>query len=194
MGIVIAGGQSRRMGAEKTLLQIGDQTILQRTLERLSAQVDQVALNANGNVDRLAAFGLPIIPDRRTDLGTPLAGLHAGLSWAVEHDFDHVVTVPSDCPFLPADLVGRFTRRPTRPTIAASLGQCHFLTGLWPTRCLDLLGEAIDQRHLRSMKSWASAAQVEIETWQAEKFDPFFNVNTPDDLAEAVQIAAEFSA
>lgn len=148
-----------------------------------------VALNANGDVARYALLELPVIADVNRDVGTPLAGLHAALNWAaVSHDA--VLTVPSDCPFLPADLVQRLSVAGV-PAIAASGDEVHYLTGIWPVKLLPRIEGALAQG-MRRVKDWAAAAEASVVTWPAIPFDPFMNVNTPEDLAVAEGIAASF--
>ncbi|MEO0917488.1 MAG: molybdenum cofactor guanylyltransferase, partial [Pseudomonadota bacterium] len=110
LGVILAGGQARRMGGgDKGLLQIGDRTLLDLAIERLSPQVDGLALNANGAPERFAAFELPVLPDPLPDYPGPLAGVLAGLEWADAHGATHIVTAAADTPFFPADLVPRLT-------------------------------------------------------------------------------------
>src|SRR5437588_8616739 len=109
-GLVLAGGLARRMGgADKALIRIGNETILARTLARLTPQVAGVVLNANGDAARFAAFGLPVVADSVPDFAGPLAGILAGLDWVAANRprTETVVSVPGDCPFLPRDLVAR---------------------------------------------------------------------------------------
>lgn len=184
--VIIAGGRSCRMGKEKLLLTIGGQ----RMIDRIRAVLPEgVALNANGDAARYDVFGLPVIPDVKDEVGTPLAGLHAALSWAaLMHDA--VLTVPSDCPFLPPDLVQRLAIAGA-PAIAASGDEVHYLTGLWPVTLLPRLEDALAQG-MRRVKDWAAAVEASVVTWPVTPFDPFMNVNTPEDLAVAKKIAARF--
>ncbi len=106
--VIIAGGRSTRMGREKALIELAGNPIIQWIIDRVAPQVRTLAINANGNSQRYKAFGLPVVPDV-IGAGSPLAGLHAALSWGAAHGCDAVVTVPSDSPFLPRDLVARLT-------------------------------------------------------------------------------------
>jgi molybdenum cofactor guanylyltransferase len=190
--VIIAGGRSRRMGEEKALLRIGGTVLLTRIIDRLSPQVTAVALNVNGDVARYSSFRLPIIPDVRTAVHTPLAGLHAALQWTSDRGFDAAVTVPSDCPFLPHDMVRRLQGVHGLAAVAASGGEMHHLTGLWPRSLLGILESAIDRDGLFRVKDWATRAGATPVTWADQPYDPFLNVNTPEDLALANAIAAEF--
>ncbi len=190
-GVIIAGGRSSRMGGEeKAFKTIGGRTILDHIIVRLRPQVDALAINANGDASRFSSTGLPVFPDRLTDIATPLAGLHASLAWARDNGHDLLLTVPADTPFLPRDLA----RRLESPSIAASSGQEHFIIGAWPTRLADILEHAIRDDGLFRVKDWVAIVKARPVEWPATPCDPFFNVNTPEDLAEAVRIAAEFDS
>src|SRR2546422_3321345 len=109
-GLVLAGGLARRMGGgDKALIRIGNETILQRALARLTPQTAGIVLNANGDPARFASFGLPIVADSVPDFAGPLAGILAGLDWTAAHrpDCPVVASVATDAPFFPEDLVTR---------------------------------------------------------------------------------------
>ena len=192
LAVIVAGGRSSRMGREKAFELICGRTIMSRIVERLSSQVSAVVINANGDVERFRDLGLPVVGDVRSDVGTPLAGLHAALCFANEQDFASVLTVPSDCPFLPLDLAGRLAAEGGDAAIAASGGQAHYLTGLWSRHLLEDLEQALDQPP--RLQDWARRCGAAVVEWSVAPFDPFFNINTPEDLAEAERIAAEFHA
>ncbi len=192
-GVIIAGGRSSRMGREKALAMLGGKALLSRVIERIGPQVTAVVVNANGDASRFAAFGLSVIADRHLDIGTPLAGLHAALSFARDEGFDEVLTVPSDAPFLPRDLTPRLAEARSTAAIATSGGQQHFLTGLWSHRLLEELEVAIHDAGLVRVKDWAKSCGASVVDWPDEAYDPFFNVNTPEELAEAQRIMVEFN-
>jgi molybdopterin-guanine dinucleotide biosynthesis protein A len=188
-GVIIAGGRSSRMGGEEKAFRIiGGRAILERIIARIEPQVDILAINANGDASRFAATGLAVFPDSLTGIATPLAGLHASLAWARDHGHDRLLTVPADTPFLPGDLAERLET----PAIAASGGQEHFIVGSWPTALADSLERAIRNDGLCRVKDWAKLVDAKSVEWPKTPYDPFFNVNTPEDLAEAARIAAEF--
>ncbi|MFT3988371.1 molybdenum cofactor guanylyltransferase [Aestuariivirga sp.] len=183
--VIIAGGASSRMGAEKLLLPVGQRRIIDRLLSILP---QPVALNANGDPARFAGVSLPVIADSMKDIGTPLAGLHAALLWGEAQDVDAVLTVPSDCPFLPSDLAARLSAAGA-PAVAASGGAVHYLTGLWPVTARASL-ESLTARGVRRVRDWVEAVDARTVEWDARPFDPFMNVNTPEELAEANRIAS----
>ncbi len=192
LGAIIAGGASTRMGGrEKSFLELDGTTLLERTLSRLRFQVDEVIINANGDASRFAATDAKIVADLLANVGTPLAGLHAALDHGQSHGFDAVVTLPSDAPFLPLDLVERLLEggEVSGAAIARSGAQDHYLTGIWTTGMAKPLGRLIEHEGVRRVQDFVIRAKAEKVVWAAIPHDPFFNINTPEDLALAEQIA-----
>ena len=200
MGVILAGGLATRMGGgDKALLPLGGQPILRHVVDRLAPQVAGMALNANGDPARFSGFGLPVIPDSIAGYPGPLAGVLAGLDWAAGQGADTIVTVAGDTPFFPADLVARLSE--------AAQGQAHPLVlaatprgneetksmtgklirhptfGLWPVALRDDLRAALAE-DIRKVVIWTGRHDGREAVFQREG-DPFFNVNTPADLAAA---------
>jgi len=197
LGLVLAGGLARRMGGgDKARITIGGVTILERVLARLKPQCSRIIINANDSAARFADTGLPVVQDSVPGFVGPLAGILAGLDWAAAHapETANVVSVPGDCPFLPADLVVRLqaARRAEGQLLAcAGSGEWrHPVVGLWPVRLRDDLRRALAEEGLRKIESWTARHGVAIADWPTSPIDPFFNVNTPKDVAEAERLAA----
>lgn len=194
LGVILAGGQATRMGGgDKGLLRLGGQTLLDRVIERLSPQVAGLALNANGDPARFDRFGLPVLADSVAGFAGPLAGVLAGLDWAAEQGAETIVTAAADTPFFPGDLVPQLllagegmdhplvlaaTPDPERGTVR------HPTFGLWPVALRDDLHAAL-VGGLRKVVLWTDAHDGRLARFPVARFDPFFNVNTPDDLARA---------
>jgi molybdopterin-guanine dinucleotide biosynthesis protein A len=198
LGLVLAGGQARRMGGgDKIMLTIGGSKILDRVLERMRPQCTRLILNANGDPARFAATRLPVVPDEMQDFSGPLAGVLAGLDWAAANtpDLAYVVSVPGDCPFLPRDLVARLhaAREAEHKVLAcARSGDWrHPVVGLWPVALRDDLRHALFEEDLRKIELWTGRHGVALASWPDKPVDPFFNVNTPQDAATAESIAAQ---
>jgi molybdopterin-guanine dinucleotide biosynthesis protein A len=198
LGLVLAGGLARRLGGgDKARIRIGGKTILDRVLERLTTQCCGVILNANGDPARFADTRLPVVADSVPDFAGPLAGVLAGLDWAAEQapDIDYLASVPGDCPFLPRDLVARLHEaRITagKPLACARSGDWrHPAAGLWPVALREDLRKALVEESLHKIEIWTARHGVAIAEWPAHPVDPFFNVNTPEDVAEAERSAAQ---
>ncbi len=192
IGAIIAGGQSRRMGArEKAFLKLAGKPILSHVIGRMTPQVERLLINANGDPGRFSEFRLAVIPDVLTNLTTPLAGLHAALTFAKSVGADVLVTVPSDTPFLPPDLVKRLLEHGTRAAIAASAGRQHYIVGAWKIELLDDLADAIAKDNLFRVKDWVHRLSAHVVAWPSYPVDPFFNVNTLEDLQRAEQIVGK---
>jgi molybdenum cofactor guanylyltransferase len=188
MAAIIAGGRSRRMGGEeKAFLMLGGRSILAHVIDRIRYQVDGLVINSNGDPRRFADFKLAVVPDRVSTLATPLAGLHASLAHAKTAHADCLLTVPSDTPFLPENLVLRLTQL-KHAAIARSGGQDHYLIGVWPVALLDDLETAIGIEQMFRVKDWAARCRARYAEWPVLPFDPFLNVNRPEDLATAEAI------
>lgn len=199
LGLVLAGGLARRMGGgDKARIRIGDQTILERVLERLRPQCSAIILNANGDPVRFADTGLPVVADSVPDFAGPLAGILAGLDWAAANapGVTDLVSAPGDCPFLPADLVQRLSaarEAQGTPLACARSGDWrHPVVGLWPVALRDDLRKALFEEGLHKIEVWTARHGVAIADWPAAPIDPFFNVNTPEDAAEAGRLAAQY--
>ena len=199
LGLVLAGGLARRMGCgDKPRTAIGGQTILARVIDRLSPQCTRLILNANGDPSRFADAKLPVIPDDVPDFAGPLAGVLAGLDWAAKNapGIEYVASVPGDCPFLPRDLVARLHRARTdagKPLACARSGEWrHPVVALWPVALRDDLRRAVREEGLRKIEIWTARHGIALTDWPAEPVDPFFNVNTPEDVAAAERLAVQY--
>ncbi len=198
LGLVLAGGLARRMGGgDKARIRIGGKSILERVLTRLRPQCSAVILNANGDPARFADTGLPVVADGVAGFVGPLAGILAGLDWAAAHALDvaDVLSVPGDCPFLPADLVARLDaarRTAGRPLACARSGDWrHPVVGLWPVTLRADLRKALVEEGLHKIESFTARHGVAVAEWASTPVDPFFNVNAPEDAATAERIAAQ---
>jgi molybdopterin-guanine dinucleotide biosynthesis protein A len=192
VGLLLAGGQSRRMGGgDKALRLVAGVPLLERVIERMRPQVETLVLNANGDPARFARFGLPVVPDGVPDFAGPLAGVLAGLDWTAVHcpDCSHVVSVATDAPFLPRDLVSRLVRsvKECRADLAcaASGGQLHPVIGLWPVRLRENLRHAVVDEAMRKVDTWTARYRLVTVSFPSDPIDPFFNANRPEDLTTA---------
>ncbi|GJD60948.1 molybdenum cofactor guanylyltransferase MobA [Methylobacterium frigidaeris] len=199
LGVILAGGLSRRMGGgDKPLLRLGDRTLLERVVERLAPQCSAgLILNANGDPARFRAFTGFVVPDSIPDAPGPLAGVLAALDFCAAHhpDVPYVASVAGDTPFLPHDLVARLhaarVRDGVEMAVAASGGQLHFVNGVWAVGLRHDLRAALVERGLRRVGMWIARHNAAEAAWGTEPVDPFLNLNTPDDVFAAERLLAD---
>lgn len=193
--VILAGGKASRMGgADKAFLPLAGKPLLAHVVARLAPQVSDIVISANGDLARFTSFGLPVIADSLGEFVGPLAGLLAGLEWFAKNrpDISYVVSVPTDTPFLPADLVARFLAArfdAGRPLVARSESGVHPVIGLWPVEMAQDLRKALNEG-VRKVGAWTelqSAIEVTfpLEEVGGKPLDSFFNINRPEDLAKA---------
>lgn len=198
-GVLLAGGLARRMGGgDKGLRDLGGRSILDRILERVRPQVGPLVLNANGDPERFALYGLPVVADPVDGFAGPLAGVLAGLEWAADHapGCRFVASFACDAPFLPIDLVDRLGEAVAAGAdiaCAASGGRTHPVFGLWPVALRADLRRALVEEGIRKVDVWTARYQIAEVEFPMRPVDPFFNANRPEDLAEAERLLASAS-
>jgi molybdopterin-guanine dinucleotide biosynthesis protein A len=185
----------RRAGAAHGRRRQGDDRD-RRTDDRVAPQCARTIINANGAPSRFAFTGLPVVADDVADYPGPLAGILTALEWATANApaIEWVVSVPGDCPFLPRDLVGRLHQAraaANTPLACARSGEWrHPVVGLWRVDLRGDLRHALVAEGLRKIEVWTARHGIAVADWSTEPVDPFFNVNTPEDVAAATRIAA----
>jgi len=191
VAVVLAGGQARRMGGgDKGLVALAGRPMLAHVLERIRPQAGAVALSANGDPARFAAWHLPVLADADVSEppGGPLAGVLAGMRWAAHAHPEAalLLSVPTDTPLLPPDLVARLQAarqaEAAAITCAASRGRLHPVVALWPVALADTLAAAL-ATGVRGVHRFAAAQGLAVAAFPADAADPFENVNDPAALA-----------
>jgi molybdopterin-guanine dinucleotide biosynthesis protein A len=186
-GLILAGGEGRRMGgADKALLSLGGRPLIRHVVERLSPQVEELAISGRTSH---SGFGLPVLADAQIERFGPLAGVAAGLAWAAGIGADRLVTAAVDTPFLPCDLVPRLLLAAEGHdglAIAITPEGAHPTFALWPVSRLERIGQLLDagERRMRVAADGAGRALFADD-------DAFFNINTPEDLARAEAMLAK---
>lgn len=193
-GVLLAGGLARRMGGgDKCLLELRGRPMLAHAIDRLTPQVAALAINANGDPTRFAAFALPVLPDLVEGFAGPLAGVLTGMVWAREQvpEATWLVTAATDTPFFPTDLVERLCAAAgdAEVAFAASGGRTHPVFGLWRLALLDDLRLALTEEDERKIDRFAGRYRVAEVDFPLRPFDPFFNVNRPEDLAAVAMLS-----
>lgn len=197
VGIILAGGLARRMGGgDKCLLPLVGKTLLQRTIERAQPQVSQLLLNANGSSLRFARTRLPVLADRFPNNLGPLAGVHAGLTWMTTNtpNLQWLMSFASDTPFFPLDIVSKLATHViatpselgnTSLIVASSNLQIHPVFALWHISMLPKLASQLQTGAVPRLQEWIKQYKPHCVDFAVQDYDPFFNINSPQDLYAA---------
>ena len=196
-GIILAGGLSRRMGGgDKGLLMLGETSIIERVIDKILPQVGSLAININGDSSRFPDYKLPIIPDSIKGYLGPLSGILAGMEWAFKNGNRYIATVAADTPFLPDDLIKRLHAMVKSKNLNIGIAASRILSGddvfihptfgIWEVALKDDLRDAL-ANDTRKIMFWAKKFKLDYYYFDtSDKLsDPFFNINTLDDLEEA---------
>lgn len=191
--IILAGGKASRLGGiDKGLLKLKNNRIIDLVIERLKPQVKEIVINANGQISRFKDLGLEVISDDMPNFPGPLAGVLAGLDWAFKKNYSHIITVAADTPFFPSNLVkclekaadGHSGLSLAATQDAKGKRQRHPTFGLWPTHLREDLRNELN-KGLRKIVLWTDKHNPGYASFDSEKSEPFFNINTPEDLEAA---------
>lgn len=197
LGVVLAGGLSRRMkGPNKSLLDLGGKPLIQNVTERLNSQVKSTIINANTEPDQFAFMKLPIVPDTIGGFAGPLAGVLAGMRWAEKNtSAAKILTAASDTPFFPenyaANMIDASAKQGAQIALATSIDRKHPVFGLWDINLADDLEEFLTKEEGRKVMIFVERFRHCLVPFAGENPDPFFNVNTPDDMQMAEQFILE---
>ena len=195
LGVLLAGGLARRMGGgDKGLLPLAGSTILDHVIGRLRPQLAHLMINANGDAERFRRFALPVRGDAVAGFVGPLAGVLTGMRYAEAAlpQVTDIVTVPTDGPFVPRNLVRRLVAARDAAgaalAVASSGGRTNPVVGLWPVRLAHALERALVEEKISKVDVWTARYPIATVDFATDPVDPFFNCNTPEDLAEAERL------
>ena len=196
-GVILAGGLSRRMGGgDKGLINLGNKTILARVIDKIEPQVSALAININGDHSRFPKYPYSLIADSIDGFVGPLAGVLAGMDWAFKNNYEAIITLAADTPFLPEDLVERLAafaeRENSQITMASARDpitgevRVHPTFSLWNVNLREDLRKEL-LAGTRKIIRWAERHALSYVEFKTKKpgDDPFFNINTPQDLIDA---------
>ena len=189
-GVILAGGLAKRMGGgDKCLLPLGGKTLLQRSIERAQPQVSELILNANGNSLRFARSRLPVIADLFANFPGPLAGIHAALTFMDERNPNNewLASFACDTPFFPRDMVQQLLAAAgdSRLVVARSNGRVHPIFALWHASMLGKVEQRLQKGDTPRLQEWIEDFAPVYGDFSSASYDPFFNINTPQDLYSA---------
>lgn len=197
VGVILAGGRARRMGGvDKTFVKLGGEALIARAMARASLQVGELLINANGDPSRFAKFGVPVFSDSIDGFLGPVAGILAGLEWMREHrpDARWLASFACDCPFFPHDMVERLIDKAQSENalvaVAASGERHHPVFAVWNASIPATSQGVLKDQDMRKMDNFVACFANTRVLFPSEPIDPFFNINTPDDLQRAEMLLA----
>lgn len=198
-GVILAGGQARRMGGgDKCLKLLTGQTLLSRIIERVKPQISTLILNANGNTDRFFDYNLTTVSDVIGDFAGPLAGILTGMEWMRKYhpELEWLASIPGDAPFIPQDFVRKSWEAAFHTgadiVCAKSAGRTHPVCALWKVKLAEELRLAMERDGIKKIDRWTSNYVVYHEEYSTDPIDPFFNVNSEKDLLLAEAMDREY--
>tara|TARA_A100001011_G_scaffold152462_3_gene160936 strand:+ start:2624 stop:3256 length:633 start_codon:yes stop_codon:yes gene_type:complete len=199
LGIILAGGKSRRFGVgDKFFQKLDGETLLSRVIERIVTQVDALIINSNSDSSKFSDYPYDIIPDIIPGYAGPLAGILTGMEWAKEcfPEYKWIATFAADAPFVPLDCVDKMLNavvsEDTNIVCAASGGRTHPVCAIWQIKLSEPLRLAITQDNIRKIDNWTEGQNLSVVEFPIEPFDPFFNINHFKDLLQAEKISKLF--
>lgn len=201
VGVILAGGQARRMGGvDKALIPLGGMTLIERAVARASVQVSDLLINANGDPKRFAHLGLPVVPDPVGGFVGPIAGVLAGFEWmrANRPEARWLASFACDCPFFPMDMVERLVAKAlgerAKVAVAESGAQHHPVFAVWSAEISATPDDVLVKRGLRKMDDFIATLPNVRVRFDTDPIDPFVNINTPEELALAEDYIVEQGA
>lgn len=200
LGVVLAGGLARRMGGQnKALLKLRNGHLIDHVLARLASQCADILISSNDDAAVFGQFRRTVIPDAIQGHAGPIAGVYSAMEWAVTQAplSEWILSAPVDCPFLPGDLAERLWNSATdsaKPVaLAASAEHVHYVCGLWHVSLHETIRRLLETDEIRRAETIAEKCGYSSTSWHASAIDPFFNINTADDLALAEDIMRQHS-
>ena len=199
LGVILAGGQSRRMGRDKSLIKLNEKTLIEHTIIKVKKFLPNLIIISNENKNEIMKYGIDLVNDCLSKNQGPLIGIMTAMKYIKDNkkNFDWIATFPCDTPFFPELLMKKFIdnskSKKSLLYFASSKGQRHNIFGLWSLKLYDKLHNDIVNKNSRKVEDWAEQNDVQRIEFSFEKDDPFFNINTEEDLIKAKELFNKFN-
>jgi len=196
LAVVLAGGKSKRFGEDKNHIKLGDKTLLEHVLSKISNKFEEILIVSSHNQEIKKLENVTVIPDCFEDFG-PLAGVLSSMKWVKENQkkYKWVATFPSDTPFFETAIIEEYKKRinmnDSSLYFVKSNDKRHNIFGLWSIDLLGILEDDLLNNNFRKVEDWANKIGVKTIDIEVKKFDPFFNINTKEDFEKAKKILNE---
>ena len=193
LAVVLAGGKSKRFGEDKNTVKLGSKTLLEHVLFKITNKFEEIVIVSSHPLEIKKTKNMTIIPDCLYDLG-PLAGVLSSMKWIKENkkSYQWVATFPSDTPFFDPSIIEEYKKKiklkESSLFFVRSNEKRHNIFGLWSIDLLKTLEDDLIKNNYRKVEEWANKIGVKTIDIKIENYDPFFNINTKEDLEEAKKI------
>ena len=193
LAVVLAGGKSKRFGEDKNHAKLGDKTLLEHVLSKISSKFDEILIVSSHNLETQKKNNITVIPDCLHDFG-PLAGVLSSMKWVVDNKkpYKWIATFPSDTPFFETSIIQEYKKRiklnDSQLYFIKSNNKRHNIFGLWSINLLTTLENDLIKNNFRKVEEWANKTGVKTIDVETKQFDPFFNINTKEDFEEAKEM------
>ena len=198
LAVVLAGGQSKRFGEDKNQAKLGNITLLEHVLSKVTKKFEKTLIISNQNLNIKTLNSITIVPDCiQGNLG-PLVGVLTSMKWIKKNNkqYQWVATFPSDTPFFDTSIIEKYKSKinlnESLLYFVKSNQKRHNIFGLWSVKLMDILENDLINNNFRKVEEWADKIGVETINVKIDKFDPFFNINTKTDLEEARKLLKEY--
>jgi molybdopterin-guanine dinucleotide biosynthesis protein A len=193
LAVVLAGGKSKRFGEDKNHIKLGDKTLLEHVLSKISNKFEEILIVSSHSLETIKIKNVTVIPDCFDDLG-PLAGVLSSMKWVKDNQklYQWIATFPSDTPFFETSIIREYKKRiklnDSLLYFVKSNNKRHNIFGLWSIKLLKTLEDDLIKNDFRKVEEWANKIGVKTIDFETKKFDTFFNINTKKDFEEAKKI------
>ena len=191
LGTVLAGGKSQRFGEDKSQVKLGDKLLIDYILSEIIDEFNEVLVVSNNQINFKESKKISLIEDFKKDLG-PLGGVLTAMKWVKDNnkDYQWISTFPADTPFFKNQILKDFLKSINldegKLFFIKSNNTRHNIFGLWSIDLMDKLEEDLDKGE-RKVEIWANSIGVKNINMKFENKDPFFNINTKEDLKKAIE-------
>ena len=195
LGAILAGGQSRRMGKDKLFLELNNKKLIEHTIEKVKKYLKQVIIVTNQNNEFFIKNNLTVVKDCIEGQLGPLVGILSAMKWAKENSskYSWIATFPCDTPFFPESIIKSFIEESEKKEslilCASSHGRKHNIFGLWSLDLYDKLKDDLINKKVRKVQDWTEKNKIKNLEFEFKDYDPFFNINTKEDLEFAKKLS-----
>ena len=194
LGVVLAGGKSKRFGEDKSKVMLNDKTLLEHTIDKIKSKFNKIIIVSNNKIVK----DYTTINDCIDGQLGPLVGVLSAMKWIKKNNFSYkwIATFPCDTPFFNISLIDKFIevsrQKKNLLYFVKSEEKRHNIFGLWSLQLIEVLEKDIIKNNFRKVEEWANKIGVKTINISYKEIDPFFNINTKEDLVEAKKILIKY--